>query len=356
MDMNPSETAPERVIRLSLAAVLGVFLILVGISFLGGFAAVWWWQPNPIPLPNTADRLVTTIQEVTISPSTAVAESVKQHERSVVLLARVDHPEQIFGTGLVVTSDGLVATTVVGLPESVLMIDDAGRTSSLSLVGSDVVFGLTYYRAGSGVFVPFDVRDSDSPIGAILVALSRNPETLTPRAQLFTAEEYRLPERSDPVGWQRLIGGQEFSEAVSVGSPLLDDEGRVAGIILPERNGRILPGTILRFSLERVANRQLEHNPYDVFGIALDYTFAPGTDTAKVFQVVVESVRPNSSAAAQGVRAGDVLTVTGGKVPAWETPLYPTFQTERSLEVQVQRGETSRTITLTTAVPASPTP
>lgn len=357
MDMTSSpETAPERVIHLSLAAVLVGFLVLVGISLVGGFAAVWWWQPNPVPLPNTADRLVTTIQEVTISPSTAVAESVKQHERSVVLLSRTDHPEQILGTGLVVTSDGLVATTITSPPEAVFMIDDMGHTSPLALAGSDVVFGLTYYRAGSGVFVPFEVRDSEAPVGATLTLLSRNPETLTPRVQQFLTEEYRLPERNDPVGWQRLLGGQEFTEVASFGSPLLDDEGRVAGIVLPEKNGRVLPGTLLRFSLERVANKQLEQNPYDIFGLNFDYVFVPTADTARAFQVVVESVRANSSAAAQGVRPGDVIAAITGKTPQWETPLYPSFQASENLELQLRRGETSRTLTLTQTPAASPVP
>lgn len=355
MDMTP-DTTPERVLRLSLTTVFFIFLVLLGISFVGGFVAVWWWQPNPLPLPNTADRLVTTIQEVTISPSTATSESVKQHDRSVVLLARAEHLDQVLGTGLVVTSDGLIATTISNPPENLMMIDDAGRASPVTFVGSDIVFGLTYYRAGSGVFVPFDVRDSEAPIGSTLLVLSRNPETLTPRAQLFIAQEYRLPERTDPVGWQRMIGGQEITDATTVGSPLLDDEGRVAGIVLPERNGRVLPGTLLRFSLERVANKQLEQNPYDTFGLNVDYVFAARTDTAKFFEVVVESVRPNSSAATLGIRPGDVVATVAGKSPIWDTPLYASFQAADSVEIQIRRGETTRTVTLTKIPVASPSP
>ncbi len=351
----PSPAAAERVVRLPLTWILAGMISIVGISLLSGFLAAWWWQPNLAPLP-ASDRLVTTIQEVTISPSTAMQESVVRHQRSVVLLARAAKVEQVLGTGLVATSDGLIATTASLPSEPLVMLDDAGKTRTLEVVGRDVVFGITYLRAGNGVFVPLEMRDSDVLVGTTLLMLSRNPETLAARAEPVFIEEYRLPEKIDPVGWQRLLGGAELTEGAAAGSPLLDDEGRVAAVVLSERNGRLLPSTLLRFSLDRVASGQLEENPYDYFGLALDYTFAPGKELAQEYQVAVESVRPESSAAQQGIRAGDVIVTLREKPLTWDTPAFSAFQEKQPLVIQVRRGEATRTVTLTREDNAHPAP
>lgn len=336
----------ERVIRLSLFWILLGMAGITGISLLGGFLAAWWWQPNLAPLPNVSDRLMTTIQEVTISPSTAMVESVDRHQRSVVLLSRASHPEQVLGTGLVVTSDGLIATTVSLPHEGLVMLDDTGKSRELAMVGRDAVFGLTYLRAGNGVFVPFEIRDSHVSVGTTLLGLSRSPATLTAQAQSVFVEEYRLPEKSDPVGWQRLFSTREQTEVNLAGSPLLDDEGRVAAVALPERAGRLLPSTLLRFSLDRVASGKLEENPYDHFGLALDYVFAPGQELAQEYHVIVESVRPESSAAHQGIRAGDEIVTLREKPLSWDSPIFSLFQEKQPLPLQVRRGETIRSVTL----------
>lgn len=348
MDLN------EQVIRIPL---LGVLLLVVGLAvvgFAGGLLAVWWFSPNPLPLPDANDQLITTIQEVTLSPSIAAAENVARHSRSVMLLSRTGQPEQLLGTGFVVTSDGLVATTADVTGGPVTALDENGQTSELALVGQDSVFGFTYLRASGGVFVPFEVRDSDPGAGATLLALSQNPETLTARVQTYFVEEHRLPETGEPAGWQRLLGGTELTEATVVGSPLLDDEGRVAGIVLPGRNGRAVTGTLLRLSLTRVAEGSLEQNPFAELGIDAIYRFTPDAEGVRAFTVAVEGVQPGSVAAAQGIRAGDVIVTIDNEPPLWENPIYTRLAKGQPTTLQVRRGEVVRTVTLTPRAAGSP--
>lgn len=300
-------------------------------------------------LPAAQDRLVTTIQEVTISPSTATAELVKNHEPSVVLLARSDRPEVYLGSGLHVTSDGLVASTAQIPADEIVSVDSEGRTTALARVGQDAVYNITYWRAQRGVFSPFDVRDSDVPVGSTLTLLSRNPETLAARARGVLVEEYRLPERTDAVGWQRVAGVAELTDSLLVGSPLLDDEGRVGALVLPGGAGRLLPGTYLRRSLERVARGEIERNVISELGLALDYGFAQSSEGERQFVALVEAVTPRSGAAEKGLRAGDAIYAINGSALAWEGDVVAALR-EQPVSVSVRRADTTLTATLTPVV------
>lgn len=351
--MEPFKEKDDQVIRVSLAAVAGLAFAMVVLGILGGLLAQWWGGTSLPPLAESQDRLITTIQEVTISPSTATAELVKNHERSVVLLARASAPESTLASGLVVTSDGLVATTA-SLPDGeIISVDSEGRRVPLTPVGQDAVYNITYLRAGSGVFSPFDVRDSDVGVGSILTLVSRNPETLAARVRAIVVEEYRLPERPDAVGWQRLIGARELTESLLVGSPLLDDEGRVSALVLPGGQGRLLPGIYLRRSLERVARGELERTDVAAAGLALDYIFHQLPEAERGFAAVVEGVTAGGVAAESGIRAGDVITAINGKPVTWDSDIIAAFA-EQPVSLSIRRGEETLVATLGPSVSEEP--
>jgi len=263
----------------------------------------------------------------------------------LLALAQTQGTATPLATGLVVTSDGVVATTAAIPAGTIVMIDSEGRQTPLERVGQDAVYGLTYLRAGRGVFSPVELRDNDVPVGSLLTVISRNPETLSPSVRLLLAEEYRLPERSDPVGWQRVLGAAEITAQLQAGSPLLDDEGRVAALVVPNTPGRLLPGVFLRRSLERVARGQLELNPIAEKGLNLDYVFATTPEGVQEFRVVVEAVAPRSSAAAQDIRPGDAITAIGEENLAWETDLLAAFSAP-STTLEVRRESEVRNVTL----------
>ena len=353
MILNPKPASGEHVIRLSLTWVVLIGVAVLALGAMGGMIAQWWWQPNLPPLPTTEDRLITTIQEVTISPSTATAELTKNHERSVVLLARAEQPSSPVATGLVVTSDGIIATLENTLQGELVAIDGEERTTPLTHVGNDVVYGITYLRASRGVFSPFDVRDSDAAPGTTLTLLTRSPETLTPKVHALLVEEYRLPEKADAAGWQRLLGATRISPAAATGSPLLDDEGRVAALLLPGEEGKLLPGVLLRRSLERVASGNLEQNPISERGLAFDYTFTETQGGTRQFTVVVESVALRSAAAQAGVRTGDLITTINNKPVNWEEDIAAPFR-EEVVALSVRRGEETLNIALPRTAQPSP--
>lgn len=319
---------------------------MVGLGVLGGMLAEWWWRA-PLPtLPEEQDRLITTIQEVTISPSTATAQVVEKNGRSVVLLARKDTPATPLAAGVIVTSDGIVASTAA-LPEGALVaITNEGEALEVERVGTDALFGITYVRLRSGVFVPTDVRDSDVPVGFTLTALSRQPVTGSPRVRLYTVQEYQLPPSTAVLGWQRLYAGEGLTEAILAGSPLFDDEGRVSALTLPQGSGATLPSTALRLSLARVVGRQLEVNVVDQLGLNVAYVFEPVEDGQHQFRIAVTTVRPNSPAAKAGIKSGDRIEKIQGEAVTWGSSVVEALGARHAIALQVRRGETMLAITI----------
>lgn len=336
----------ERVVRVSLTWLL---LCLAGVfvgGMLGGFVAIWWQGPRLSALPDTQDKLVTTIQEVTISPNIATTELVAQHERSIVLLARAEPPRTPVGTGIVVTSDGVLATTAAVPEGELVMFDSTSRPIKLERVGVDELYGITYLRARGGVFVPMEVRSDLVSVGATLIALHRSLESFTPRAGAYSVEEYRLPKRGETLGWQQILQGTPLKEETAGGIPLLDEEGSVAALALPGDDGRALPSPLLQVSLKRLGQNQLEANPFVEHGFSGEYAFGPAPDGSQTFALTITAVTPGSPANIQGLRAGDVIESINGVPLTWQQGIAEILTTLPPITLQVRRGTITRIITL----------
>lgn len=353
MDLDQTQpSASERVLRLKLGWIFVLGIVMVGLGMLGGMLAQWWWNA-PLPaLPAEQDRLITTIQEVTISPSTAVSQVVEKNGRSVVLLAvrgaqgAQGKPGDPIASGVIVTSDGLVATTAT-LPEGALLATTSeSETLEVERVGVDVLFDITYLRLRSGVFVPTDVRDSDVPVGFSLTALSRAPITGSARVRTYTVQEYQLPPSAAPFGWQRLYAGEALDETILPGSPLFDDEGRLAGLALPQATGIAMPGTMLRQSLARVVDRKFESSIFDALGIDVAYAFEKIGEGQPQFRVAVTAVRSHTPAAQAGVKTGDRIEKIQGEAVAWDKSVIEALGARETVALQIRRGETMLAITI----------
>lgn len=354
--MTPSSPRPphDNVIRLSLAGLTIAALAMIGSGLLGGWLAQQIWRGPLPPLTNTNEPLVSTVQQVTISPNTATTESVQGANRSVVLIARADGTaDSSLASGVVLTNDGLIATTANPATASLAAFDHEGRPLALDRVGRDEVFGITYFKIPRNVVVPLDLRADDPAVGHELTLLSRHPVSFLPTALEWSVRQFNLPASATAPGLQRLLQGPTSPDTSLTGSPLLDDEGKIAGLVLDPRAGSALPVSYLRASFNRLTANQRERNPYTALGVSLTYTFTRHTPTDPItFAATVTAVTPNSIAAAAGLARGDLIVAINRQPLAWEQSVATALTGSLPLPVTVRRQGADTVVTLQTA--ASP--
>lgn len=346
----PSTT--DSVIRLSVGWIITAVLIIVLCGFAGGFLAQQFFRAPLPPLTNETDRLITTVQEVTISPNTSTADNVSRANRSVFLLSRSAATAPV-ASGFVVTNDGVIVSTVDITGPSPIAFDQEGRSLALARIGRDELYGLTYYRLPNNVVVPLDVRQSDPPVGYELLALSRNDATYLPRTMTFRVGEYQLPTNL-ALGVVRVMRGDITTSESMQGSALIDDEGKVAGI-LQSGTGIAYPVSHIQASLNRFTSNQREVDTFATVGLTIANTFqviAPEQTVA--FHPQVLAVTPTSPADIAGIQRGDIITAINDEPITWERPFAAQLAVALPFTVTINRKGQLQTVTLPTVSVPSP--
>lgn len=336
------------VIRLSLRWLVIGFLLMFAIGILGGIFGTSLTSPRT-PLTRQQDQLITTVQEVTLSPSIVTQDLVRKNERSVLSLAQgTIESYSIIGNGLVVTNDGLVVGFHAPTRSTVFALDSSGNTIGLDVVGNDTLYGLTYYRIQSGVIAPLSFAQENPGVGATVTSLSRDPDTLLPRAEQSFTTTTTLAESVDPAGWQQL-GLVTGARAVISGAAMLDDSGNLRGMYLGTADadtGRMLFISDIRSSLNRVTSGKREVDPFERLGFSTEsaITFSK-LDNQVRFRITVIGVNP-ASAATGILKVGDEITAVGDTSVTIATPLATLIPLEGPTTLDIKRGGTEQTVTL----------
>ncbi len=334
----------EQPIRLTLRWVVLVVLLLFATGVAGGMVGQKLLAP-PLPPLTSGDQLITQVQEVTISPNSAAADTVVSVSRSVMLLGtRTGTVVQPVATGVVVTNDGLLATTTQIAGNDIVAIDDTGAVVALEAVGEDPVFGLFYWRIPQVVVVPLDLRREPVAIGSELLAISRSNITKQTKVIEYRVQELILPTLDDPRGQQQLVMGTGNVPTLMVGAPAIDEEGRLSGLLLGTE-GRLLPTEALQQSLARLAADQREFSPLEQLGLDLEYSF----DTT--FVARIRNVTPGTPAALAKLQRGDTLLTINNEPIVWDRSVIGQLSASLPLSLTFRRGEE----TLSAQVSANPT-
>lgn len=332
-------SANEQTIRLSVSTLLFVVAGLVVIGMVGGMLTRFF-LPVATPLAKTSEPVLTTVQQVTISPSSVAVKLVEQNQRSVLLMGEA-------GVGFVLTSDGLVVSPIELKTGTPVATDERGQALSLETVGRDTLYGLSYYRLRNAVLPPLDMRRDDPGVAAHLLLLGRSVTTFQPRATSYALQEYVLPADGGPKGWSRLQRGSVLGP-VAVGSPLLDEEGKVGGVLLDATQGLALPVSQIGESLKRVVDNQRERDPLDELGITVRPTvgvFAPERPAA--VGLIVTGVRPQAPAGAAGFKVGDIILGINQTAFSWvSNPVAALAAASRPAPLQILRNQTEQTLAL----------
>lgn len=347
MDRQNNEEKQPQVVRVSLTWMTAAVVSIFAVGIIGGLVGQKIVEPQMPPLASSDnDKLFTTVQEVTISPNRAAADMVDKTQRSVFLLGTTaSDGVNIAGTAVAVTSDGLVATTLPPISQ-VQAYDNTGRALPLALAGQDELFGLTYYRLTDYVVVPLDMSQDDPSVGQNLLSLTRNSNTFAAKAWQFQARDYVLPDGGSPAGLQKVLAGSELPKEAWTGSPILDDEGKLAAVMMDTPGSAAIPVSVLRESFARVVGNQRELNPLTDLGLDISYAFSrPGQDKAVIFTAHVNAVTLDSLAATAGMKKGDVITKIGDQQLDWQKSVVAQL-TSLPLNLTVVRGEQTLTVTV----------
>lgn len=338
----------EQVLRVSFSWFIGCAIAVLLLGVVGGIVGQQLFRPTLPPLENAPDRIATTVQQVTISPNQAAGELVTRAERSVLALGRGEEGQQtVFGTGTVVTNDGLIVTTIESNGSNHVAFDQTGAPIVLERVGHDAIYGLTYYRAQNNVLVPLDVRSDDGAVGQEFIAMARDERTFLPRIRSLRVQEFDLPDTGDPIGAQRIIRGTTQPDTTFSGSPLLDDESRLSGIVLNATSGKVLPASQIKLSLQRISNNKREYNPLTELGLNLTYDFVRVTPDADVqFIAKIAGVTPNSSATIANLKVGDIITAIGEQPLAWGANVVEQLSAPLPLQLTILEKGAEKSVTL----------
>lgn len=337
------EKQGQSVVRLSLRWILFGGLCMVALGVGGGFIGSAMFKPS-IPLVSQPDQLVTTVQQVTVSPNTHAQSVVGQKERSVLLLASGNRSNPtIIGTGSVVTNDGVLIGFHAQTRDEVFAIDTNGVYILLESIGRDALYGITLYRARDVVLAPFDLDSADPGVGTTLLAMARSTETTKPIAKFAALEQYILPPADSPQGWG-YVGMIEEDLGIPAGSPLLADDGRLAALYVGDGTQAALPVSYVRRSLERLAGGKREYNPFDEYGFTAAPSFAAAPSELGIeLSFVVTSVAANSTTP---VRAGDRIARINDQELAWGADIANLLSAPAPVGITVIRSGQEQTFSL----------
>lgn len=330
-------SADSKVVRFSLGGLLSCLAAALLLGLLGGYIGQKTAMPDFPPLPSSEERLVTSIQEVTISPNTATVELVERHNKSVWLIG-ASEASSLPLTASMVTSDGVLVTAGLTAGNSVTAMDETDKPVRVDVIGHDELYGLTFLRIQEVTAAPLDMSQNDSREGESLIALGRSVKTGHPAVHTYQVQQYSLPDATAPAGAQRLLHGPAAAEEVTAGSPLLNEEGQLAGILIDPPSGTALPASQVRASFERMAAKQLDYNPLKESGISVNYVFTRQTaDTPRQFAAEVATVAADSQAALAGLKRADVITAVNGEAVEWQRSLTRQLSGTKPLTLTVWR-------------------
>lgn len=344
--MNNTEST---VVRFSLRWVLAAILVVFALGILGGMIGVNLYGPRtPLQLPG--NQLVTNVQEVTVSPNKVISELVSSSERSVLQLAHGSRSAPTFlGTATVITNDGILLARHQPVQDDVFAIDTVGSYIGLDSVGRDDTYGIVFYRVRDGVLAPLELDTSNPDTGTSLLLLERSRKTNNPIVHTHQLEQYTVPPENSPPAWQQ-VGVLAPNLEAQVGSPLLTDDGKIAGLIVEANEPQVLPALYLRRSLERLAGGRREFNPFETYGFTVRPAFAaPGEQSAFTLIFTITSVDRSITPT---LRAGDTLVAINDQNLTKDTDVAALLSETAPLTLTISRSDRQQAITIPSISPA----
>ncbi len=331
-----------KVITLSLGSIFFIIIVLGFVGTLGGYAGSKFAQPRQLQqVVNGTNTIVPVSQSVTISPSKNFSDIATSRSKSVLLLAH-ESTKGItpFSMGVIITSDGIVLAPVDGGAEGVLAIGENSDTTPLTYIGKDSLTGMHLFRMQNKVVVPVELAQKTPAIGATFLQMTRISDTMHIRAEVTTLSQFVPPLQASGLGINQLALMQSSKQESPIGSPLFDEEGRLAGIMRANDHTAVLISDIQQL-ITRLSSNSLTQNSFTELGFAVQWKVQEDAQSNYTMRATVASVTLQSITARAGLKIGDVLSAINGSTITWDSNVHAMLQSNPVLLTILRQEETS---------------
>lgn len=261
----------------------------------------------------------------TTSAQTATPASAEQQVGVVTVTSTLGHQGGTSaGTGMVLTTDGLVLTNhhvVEGATSVSVTVESTGETYEATLVGADASADVALLRltGASGLDTVTLDDDGGVQVGDTVTAVGNAQGTgdLVAASGQVTGTDETMTAATSSGASETLGGLLAFSAAVvggDSGGPVLDDEGEVVGMTTAASVGGRATVAYAVDVVDAVAVVRQVESGVESGGVTIGYPaflgIGLGADTGA--GAVVGGVLAGTPAQAAGLTAGDVVTAVDG--------------------------------------------
>jgi len=231
---------------------------IIGIFCLGAAGGIWsqafllpYWSSHSLFqnwqfVKEWSERttVIREIREVTVSKEEAVARVAERVEKIVVGIASTDGTNTIYGSGLIITSDGFVLTLASVVPlgyKATLSIEEQGETFA----------GQVLKRDGEKNLVILKIEETNLPVVGFASTDSVHiGDSIVMVAKVVEGGELVSIVQGGTIRTKETetIRTNMFDKPTLQGSPLFNLEGQIVGLSTFEKNGRLvaIPSSELR--------------------------------------------------------------------------------------------------------------
>ncbi len=318
----PPVSAPPRTGRRWLPPILGG---LAGAAIL----ALVLWSTGQLGADDGPREIREVVTDSSPTVASAVARKVVPSIVTVDVGTTASGQFQLegSGSGVVISSDGLIATNdhVVNSAEDYQVIFSDGRTYEATMVGSDRRTDLAVLQINATGLTPIELGSSDEAvIGQTAIAIG-SPLGLDggPSVTVGVVSAFGRQVRTGPAAADILFGMLQTDAPITQGSSggaLVDANGRLLGITSAigvssagaEGIGFAIPVELVTRITEELIERGSVSHPF--IGVQLDFAFtenSDGSSTPAGAYVADFAITP-SAAADAGVQRDDLITAYDG--------------------------------------------